>query len=39
MDNDEEKRLTQFLKDSAAIGYGVEMMNIAESSAKKKRYT
>ena len=36
MDNDEEKKLAQFLKDSAAIGYRVEVMNIAESSAKKK---
>ena len=39
MDNDKEKKLAQFLKDSAAIGYGktrVEVMNIAESSAKKK---
>ena len=39
LNNEEEKELTEFLKDSAAIGYGktrVEVMNIAECAAKKK---
>ena len=39
LNNEEENELAEFLKDSAAIGYGktrVEVMNIAESAAKQK---
>jgi len=37
--NNEEEELAEFQKDSAAVGYGktrIEVMNIAESLAKKK---
>jgi len=39
LNNEDEKELAEFLKESAAVGYGKtrgEVMNIAESVAKQK---